>query len=476
MKSRRAVSVRVWLTLWNVGVLALVLVVLGGVLRYTVSATLMTSMDAEIQARANRLARQWQRGAATRLRQPQTATATGEQRPATPEAARDPYFPRIVDRAGNSLRSSRFGKEDTLDPTAFSSALAGHAGFSTRQIEEDRLRIYSLPLRDARGAIIGVIQVPFRLNDIQLGLATLDRTLLTLIPLALLVTGAGGAFLTVRALQPVRAIMEATDRIEAQNLSGRLPIHGRDEFALLAARFNRMLGRLETAFERLGRFTADASHELRTPLAVIKTNTSLALEQPRSPEYYRNTLTVIDAAADRSNRIVQDLLFLARADQGETANRNDFSPLSVSDLLDDIESLSLADDTGAARLLVEPPDPALTVYGNAHQLSRVFGNLVENALRHTPPDGHVIVRADADGNQVRFTLTDTGEGIAAEHLPHVFERFYRVDADRNRTRGGTGLGLAIVRSIVDAHHGSIHLESQPGQGTRVTVLLPAVAP
>ncbi len=464
-------TVRARLTLWNVGVLALVLVVLGIALRYIVSATLLNGMDREIQGRAHRMIQDWSRRP-PRTNQPDDAARREEERRRGQEAIRDPSFPRVVGRDGKPLGPAAFRNLETLDQDAFADALAGHSGFSTVMSGEDELRVYSTPIKNQQGEIEGVLQLPFRLNDIRLGVAALDRTLLTLIPMALLVAGFGGAFLTARALEPVREITEATDQIEAQNLSGRLPLRGRDEFAELAARFNKMLGRLEAAFERQSRFTGDASHELRTPLAIIKANSSLALEQPRTPEQYKKALETIDAAADRSNRIVQDLLFLARTDNGRPEGNSDLRPLLAADLLDDVESLSMAEEGTGPHLIVEPADPDLMVCGDAHQLSRVFGNLVENALRHTPPEGQVVVSAAPAGRMVRFTVADTGEGIPAEHLPHVFERFYRVDEDRGRERGGTGLGLAIVRSIIDAHHGSIHLESELGKGTRVILLLP----
>lgn len=472
--SRRTLSVRARLTLWNIGVLTMVLVVLGFTLRYVANDILFSNVDAQLQARAGRVARQWRSTTGRGPRRPDPASAAQASR--LRDTVPDPAFSRLINRAGNSLRSFGGSSTEIVDRTAFTMALAGQDGYSTVRVGDDKLRVYSAPLRDTRGQIQGVVQVPFRLNTIESGLHRLDRTLLTLIPLALVLAGGGGAFLTVRALQPVRQLMDATDRIEAENLSGRLPVQGRDEFAELARRFNTMLGRLDASFQRLSRFTADASHELRTPLAIIKANTSLALEQSPPPEQYRKTLETIDAAVDRSNRIVQDLLFLARNDSGRPSNNHDFQPLPVAALLSDIESLSLAEEPDSPRLIVEEPAPDLLVCGDAHQLSRVFGNLVENALRHTPPTGQVVVRAEAIGAQVQITVADTGEGISTEHLPHIFERFYRVDADRGRRRGGTGLGLAIVQSIVHAHHGTIRLESRLGQGTLATVLLPQPSP
>jgi heavy metal sensor kinase len=291
----------------------------------------------------------------------------------------------------------------------------------------------------------------------------LTRTLLTMIPIALLLAGAAGMFLTGRLLAPVRRVTEAAARIGAEGLSERLPVHGKDEFAQLGQTFNGMLARLEAAFDRQRRFVADASHELKTPLTVIKANSSLALADPDLTPDYRETLQEIDQAADRTSRIVQDLLVLARTDHGQLPLQEEEVPLG--ELFAKV--VSEAEKLHKIRPAIQVTVGQQTLWGDPHLLHRLLLNLLDNALRHTPPEGQVTVVALPGG----FTVQDTGEGIAPEHLEHLGERFYRVDSARARTVGGTGLGLAISRAIVAAHGGSLQIESKPGEGTSVTVAL-----
>jgi heavy metal sensor kinase len=328
--------------------------------------------------------------------------------------------------------------------------------------------VLSMPI-ERRGRVDRVLQLAYPLDGVQREIDALTSTLLALLPFGLLAAGLGGAFLTDRALRPVREIAGTAARLGAGDLSERLPVGGRDEFSELSSSFNAMLARLEEAFDRQRRFTADASHELRTPLSIIQANTSLALEHPWPEERYREFLTAIDAAAARQSRIVEELLFLARADAGRLAR--DVGPVCLLEVLEEAaESVSRPERPG---IRLEPLDPALMVPGSGSELTRLFTNLLENAVRHTPPEGTVTVSAVVDALSVTVAVTDTGEGIAPEHLPHLGERFYRVDAARTSTvgTGGTGLGLAICRSITEAHGGRMTIDSRVGEGTSVRVRL-----
>ena len=221
----------------------------------------------------------------------------------------------------------------------------------------------------------------------------LTRALLTLIPLILLIAGAGGAFLTGRTLRPIRAITQAANHIEAQDLSGRLTVSGNDEFSELATTFNGMLARLEGAFRKLTvayeqerRFTADASHELRTPLTVIKAHTSLALEslaldgQPTAAEY-RESMEAIDAAVDQTNRLVQSLLLLARSDAGKLSLC--LGPVSLPEIGSRAAHVVGKSNEAAIRVCI--PEAVPPIEGDAEALLQVFTNLLTNAVRHTPP-------------------------------------------------------------------------------------------
>ena len=328
------------------------------------------------------------------------------------------------------------------------------------------VRVLSMPI-ERRGKVDEVLQLVYPLDGVLREIDALTSTLLALVPFGLLAAGLGGAFLTGRALRPVREIAGTAARLGASDLSERLPVSGRDEFSELSSSFNAMLARLEEAFDRQRRFTADASHELRTPLSIIKANTSLALEHSWPEDRYREFLAAIDTAAGRQSRIVEELLFLARADAGGLAR--DVGPVCLIEALEEAVETVAQPDRPCIRL--ESIDPALMVPGSGSELTRLFTNLLENAVRHTPPEGTVTVSAMVDAMSVTVTVTDTGEGIAPEHLPHLGERFYRVDAARSAGTGGTGLGLAICRSITEAHGGRMTIESKVGEGTGVRIRL-----
>jgi signal transduction histidine kinase len=231
-----------------------------------------------------------------------------------------------------------------------------------------------------------------------------------------------------------------------------------------------MLDRLDQAFERQRRFTADASHELRTPLAMLVSRAGLTLERRRTLHEYEDVLRTIRDDGLRMGRIVSDLLMLARADEGDA--------LAVTERLDAGELVvSVADAMGPGATnrgikLDVATERGIVLLGDQTRLTQLLVNLLDNALAHTPSGGTVGVSATCENGLAVLRVTDTGTGIAPEHLPHVFQRFFRGDRDRSREDGGAGLGLALSQSIVHAHAGRIGLESELGCGTRVTVRLP----
>jgi len=227
-----------------------------------------------------------------------------------------------------------------------------------------------------------------------------------------------------------------------------------------------MLARLDAAFRRERQFTADASHELRTPLAAMQAILSVTRAQPRSPADYELALADLADEADRLRSLVESLLQLARGEDAVVATR---AAVDLSTLLHDItDSLRpLAEAKGLALICDVPP--GLSLVGDGDALIRLFVNLLDNAVKYTER-GRIVVSGRAEAARLRVTVADTGIGIPAEHLPHIFDRFYRVD--RARTEGGAGLGLAIALEIARAHGGTITVDSTPGAGTTFTVDLP----
>ncbi|HEY3268681.1 MAG TPA: ATP-binding protein [Armatimonadota bacterium] len=487
-------SLRAQLMLWNILALTVMLVIMGVVVRYTVRAWLMASVDRELAERARRIAGQTLRngqpgrppepGLPPRPPVPPGGEGLPDGPPPDPAGPNglfaDAYRPRLANAQGRVIVPRDGG--DLWDRDSLRSALSGRPAYSTTQSDGEPIRVITWPLPPDM-APARVVQIPYPLAEVNRVLDGLNGALLLLAPLALLFAGAVGTLVTGRALGPVRRITRTAGAISAQDLSQRLPVTGHDEFADLAVTINGMLGRLELSFseqdrlverlrrlvEQQRRFTADASHELRTPLTVIQANASLALGSPASAEEWRQSAEEIDRAAHAAGRLVEDLLLLARADADQLARSR--SDLPVRELVK--QAADMAAGAGGPSICMDGVDPGLCVYGNEYELVRLFANLLRNAVRYTPKDGAVTVSAIADGPNVAISVADTGPGIAAEHLPHLGERFYRVDPARSRRDGGVGLGLSIAKGIAEAHGGALAFASSLGHGTTVTVKLPA---
>jgi heavy metal sensor kinase len=482
-------SIRVRLTLWYTFVFALILVALGVALHFGVASDLNRNQDRELLRLARRFEQRMQGWDLYRVptQHELQRAAVGMQaeearrREASPDPDRQGYFrrPRVLSASGAPLLP--FSERSPWDAAAFQRGLQGKEVLSTIVDAGDEARVVTVPIR--RGErVIGALQMAAPLGPQERLVEGLTRRLLMLLPVALLIAFLGGIFLTDRALRPVRRVTKAAAELGARDLSHRLEVTTRDELGELAATFNGMLGRLEEAFRKMERayaelersyeqqrrFTGDASHELRTPLTRLKASTSLALQGERTPAEYRRALRTADEAADAMGRLAQDLLILARSDADQLQLRR--RPVEVEAAFRRaLAALPAAD--GRDVVIISPPAP-LYADGDADQINRVLVNLLENALRHTPLDGRVWLRCGEEGSHVLLVVEDEGEGIPPEHLPHVCERFYRVDADRSRARGGSGLGLAIAQSLVQAHGGDLHVDSVLGSGTRVTVSLP----
>jgi two-component system, OmpR family, heavy metal sensor histidine kinase CusS len=273
-------------------------------------------------------------------------------------------------------------------------------------------------------------------------------------------------------IRPVEEMATTARHISSTNLRERILPDGYPfELASLAATFNQMLDRLEESFERISRFSADIAHDLRTPVNNIRGEAEVALARARSAGEYRDVIESCLEEAVRLSDLIGDLLFLARAESPLSHLRRE--RVDVGQLLGGVKEYyeaSAAD--GEVSLTTAVVGKPVVAELDRTLLQRAVGNLVSNALAHTPPGGAVVLGTNADVSMIRIEVSDTGFGIPADALPRVFDRFFRVDSSRSHGSGGTGLGLAIVKSIALLHGGNVEIASQLGQGTRVTLYMP----
>ncbi|GAB1545187.1 ATP-binding protein [Scytonema sp. NUACC21] len=338
--------------------------------------------------------------------------------------------------------------------------------------EHNRIwRVYSQPL--PLSPTLGWLQVAQSLKPISEASEHLLTLMLLSCPLILLVAGFGGLFLAERALRPIDRIIRTARAIGPNDFTQRIGYQGpSDEVGRLAVTIDKMLDRLQAAFEHERRFTADASHELRTPLTVIKGRIGVTLSRSRTPEEYESTLQDLQTEVDRLIRLANGLLFLSRLEQSELTYQDNFTSIDLSSLLEIlVEQIQpLAEIKNIT--IVAKISSSLYVKGYSDHLTSVFLNLLDNAIKYTPNEGQVVVEAQKELLQARIAVTNTGRGIEPQHLPLLFDRFYRIESDRSRSSGGSGLGLAIANEIVRLHHGEISVKSQLNHSTTFTVNLP----
>jgi two-component system heavy metal sensor histidine kinase CusS len=301
--------------------------------------------------------------------------------------------------------------------------------------------------------------------------ATYRKNLLLVLGAALLVCSVAGYQIARHGIRPIHQITKTAARIRPTNLGERIAAEGLpSELHQLADSFNQMLDRLEQSFAQLSRFSADIAHELRTPVYSLRGEVEVALSKPRASEEYREVLTSNLEECGRLARLIDRMLFLARAENPETQITKEPCDLAVElAKVRDFYGLSALEAGVQLTVAVDQPVRADL---DRPLFQRAVGNLVANALAHTPSGGTVTLAASADGLETKVEVVDTGCGIATAHLPHVFDRFYRADYTRSSSNGSVGLGLAIVRSIIELHGGTVAIASEAGRGTRVTLAFP----
>lgn len=349
--------------------------------------------------------------------------------------------------------------------------------WSGRQIIETtndqirNMRVLSIPLKTERGPV-GVLQVGFNLALIDITRRTLATVLMMLTLFAMLLTGLVAWLLTARALAPLSTVIQIATKItKADDLQRRIPLSGPpdDEVGQLIQAFNQTLERLEQLFNTQRRFLADVSHELRTPLTVIKGNVGLIRRLGETDE---ESLRSIETEVDRLTRLVGNLLLLAQAESGRLPlNMN---PISLDTLLLEVfqQMQTLAGDR--IKLKIVEIDQVM-INADQDRIKQVFVNLISNAIHYSSRGGEIRIALSKKNHQALIEISDNGPGIPEEDLPHIFERFYRGEKSRTRSKGsGFGLGLSIVYWIVINHQGSIEVKSKEGEGTTFLVWLPAI--
>ena len=354
------------------------------------------------------------------------------------------------------------------DPLDSQQLGADSQGTRELTLNDARLRVLTVPILVDQN-VIGHLQVGASLRTVDSAKALLLVILVAGGTVAIGLAALVGAFLASRALTPIDRVTQLALQINrADDLSRRIDLPGppNDEIVQLAAAFNESLERLERIFNAQRRFLADVSHELRTPLTVVKGNVELLRRIPDDPA----SLDAIESEADRMSRLVGDLLLLAQAEAGSLPIARE--PLELDTLLLEVFGQMRVVANGVDMRIAE--EDQARVIGDRDRLKQLLINLVSNALKFTPDGGRVTLGLARVNGWARITVSDTGPGIPAEDLPHIFDRFYRVDKARTRAQGGAGLGLAIAQRIVQIHGGRIEAASEgvPGRGTTFSVWLP----
>lgn len=470
MTSPRRMTIRVKLTLWSAVVTTVVCGVVCGVLYIGFARSLEHEIDGFLSGEVHEMAALLAAHAHDRAAVQASFELELGARP------RGTLVFRLKSEDGRVLISSDAAAErwNTPLPVRDEHQRVGDAHFATVRIPD-----LSYPIRVCALSFRGednheyVAEATYALDRMISSLAMFRAVSAAALVVAVAGALAGGIIIARRSLQPIQAITRKANAIGAQHLDERLPLRGSgDELDLLAETLNHMLDRVANHVRRVRQFTADASHELRSPLAALRGNAEVTLARPRTADELKATIEQNIEHYDRLARIADDLLLLARGDAGELRMMR--GVVSMTDAVRDVLDLyaPLAEELGIAFHTAFSGNAE--VRGDHAYIRQLLSNLVDNAVKYAGAGRLISVDVHATEQSVELRLSDSGPGIPPEHVPHLFDRFYRVDAARSgKGPRGSGLGLPICRMIAEAHGGSIRIESREGTGTTVTVELPA---
>ncbi len=380
------------------------------------------------------------------------------------------FFVRILDATSGKflliMPETAPGSDATLDPPE--APPEGKRGTLRRNTGESyRTQTKAIKV----GGRTLILQCGIEVSSLYRTLARLTRYVTIFLVFTVLVAVVGGWIFAARSLKPVADMVQTLREIRSSDLSRRLPARtARDELGTLTTAINDMLGELEQSFRHVRDFTADVAHELRTPLATLRCELEVTANRERPPHELRETLVSALERTKTLAKIIENLLFLSKADAA--ASVPDITDIDLRPLLVELsETFSLAAEAKGVTLALDVSTP-LAVRGNPDWLRILFGNLLDNAVKYTPPGGRISVKAARRKTNAEVTVEDTGPGMSARQAERIFDRFYRADQSRTRKTGGVGLGLSIAKRVTELHKGTITVRSQPGKGSALHVLLP----
>ncbi len=458
MKNR---SIGLRLTVWYTAVLSLALILFSVALRYSLAHQLRKDLDSSLRNQAHGLEEYLQ------IEEEDNAPNLAHEIDEYSRSMPSDHLLAAFNSAGQPVYLSTPGLDQ----------LAHHRDgqrptWRMRWLHRSYLAtLHQVPLREGAFTVFLAISS----EPIEHALERLNMLLAVIVPGFLVAGALGGYWLSRRALSPVQRITEKARSIGVNNLSERLAVpETRDEIQRLAETWNDMLERLESAVAKISQFTADASHELRTPIAIIRFAAERALRRSRTEAEYQETLLQIQNESERMTGLIEDLLYLARADAGAQLIEKDNVDLAelVRTTCGDFEPLALAKGIALERMV---PDEIVPVLGSDSALRRMLRILLDNAIKYTPSGGSVSVSLRREDGQVLLAVSDTGIGIPEQSQLQIFQRFFRADPSRSKESGGYGLGLSIARTIAYQHSASIQMQSKTGRGSTFSIAIPIEA-
>jgi two-component system OmpR family sensor kinase len=458
-----SLPIRSRLTLWYVGLLAVILIVVGAFLLLRLRAGLVAGVDQSLDDHANEVALDLQGGD----RGFESFTLSSLR-----ALSRGAFAAQLEAPDGHVLGSTNdpTGRQPMIDTAVRQQVLRGGPVRLTSRLGPERANFRVLAVPYAHGGRTDVLVVARSLVDVDESVRRLRLLLLLAVPVAVAVAGAGGWLLARKALLPVARMTRKAEVISADRLQERVAVpRARDELGRLASTLNDMLDRIERGVQEQQRLVADASHELRTPLAVMRSEIDVWLRAPDLPAQAREALDSVGEEVERMSRILDNLLTLARIDEGRLDLLCSTQRLDqlVTEVLGKLRPIATANG-----IALEVSGEDAEVLADGPRLELVITNLVDNAIKYTGAGGSVRVLLWRDRQEAGVTVSDTGPGIREEALPHLFDRFYRADAARTRSAGGSGLGLAICKEIVTAHGGRLWASSKVGEGSSFSLAMP----